>query len=123
MLCRLRSSPFRTVFWWQLLATAALALIFGIGAGVHGALSAALGGLISMGAGAAFAVLGSLAEGKPAGLALVTMLRAEAVKIGLMLVLLWLVLATYPKVVVLGLIASFLVSAVIFSMAVFVREN
>jgi ATP synthase protein I len=82
-----------------------------------------LGGLISVCAGAAFAALGSLAEGKPAGFALVTMLRAESVKIGLMVVLLWIVLAAYAKAVVLALIASFLVTALIFSMAALVREE
>lgn len=120
---RLRSRPFRTVLWWQLGAIAACSLIFGMHAGLHGATSAALGGLVSVCAGTAFAALGSLADGKPAGVALVTMLRAEAVKIGLMVILLWLVLAVYAKVVVLGLIASFLVTALIFSMAAFVRED
>ena len=120
---RLRSRPLRTALRWQLVATAAFALIFGIFAGLHGAISAVLGGLISVCAGAAFAALGSLAEGKPAGFALVSMLRAESVKIGLMVVLLWLVLAAYAKAVVLALIASFLVTALIFSMAALIREE
>lgn len=123
MLLRLRGRPFRTVLRWQLIATAVLTLIFGFSAGLHGALSGALGGLIGVAAGAAFAALGSLAVGKPAGMALAAMLRAEAVKIGLMVLLLGLVLTTYSRVVVLGLIASFLVSALIFSMAAFVRDN
>jgi len=120
---RLRSRPFRTVLRWQLAVTAAFALIFGFFAGSHGAISAVLGGLISVCAGAVFAALGSFAEGKPAGIALVTMLRAEAVKIGLMVLLLWLVLAAYAKAVVPALIASFLVTAVIFSLAALVREE
>ena len=120
---RLRSRPLRTALRWQLIATAGLTLICAILAGLHGAVSAALGGLISVGAGAAFAALGSLAEGKPAGFALIHMLRAEAVKIGLMVVLLWLVLAAYAKAVVPALIASFLVTAVIFSMAALVRDE
>jgi ATP synthase protein I len=123
MLLRLRSRPFRTVLRWQLVATAAFTLIFGFYAGLHGALSGALGGLIGVAGGGAFAALGSLADGKPAGTALVAMLRAEAVKIGLMVLLLGLVLTTYTQVVVLGLITSFLVSALIFSMAAFVRDN
>jgi hypothetical protein len=40
-----------------------------------------------------------------------------------MVLLLGLVLTTYTQVVVLGLITSFLVSALIFSMAAFVRDN
>jgi len=120
---RLRSRPFRTVLRWQLIATAAFTLIFGLFAGLHGAASAALGGLISVCAGAAFAALGSLAVGRPAGLALITMLRAEVVKIGLMVILLWLVLVVYTEAVVLALIASFLVTALIFSMAALVVED
>ena len=97
--------------------------IFGLSAGLHGALSGALGGLIGVVAGVAFTALGALAEGKTAGIALLAMLRAEAVKIGLMVLLLGLVLTTYTGVVVLGLITSFLASALIFSMAAFVRDN
>ena len=51
------------------------------------------------------------------------MLRAEAAKIGLMVLLLWTVLTMYEEVVVTGLIGSFLVTVVIFAMAIFVREN
>ena len=43
--------PIRTVLRWQLLVTAALTLAAGIWAGAHGALSASLGGLISILAG------------------------------------------------------------------------
>jgi hypothetical protein len=49
-------------------------------------------------------------------------LRAEAVKIGLALVLLWLVLANYPQVAVGILLGTFVVTMLIFSMAFFVRE-
>lgn len=120
---RLRSRPFQTVLRWQLVATAVFTLIFGFHAGPHGAASGALGGLIGVVAGAAFVALGSLADGRSAGAALLAMLRAEAVKIGLMVFLLGLVLTLYTRAVVLGLIVSFLVSALIFSMAAFVRDN
>ena len=45
------SKPIRTVLWWQLFATLALTLLGGVLAGAHGALSAALGGAVSAGAG------------------------------------------------------------------------
>ena len=44
------------------------------------------------------------------------------VKIGLIVLFLWLVLATYEAVVVLAFIGTFLVTALIFSMAFFVRD-
>ena len=49
-------------------------------------------------------------------------LRAEGVKIALIVALLWLVLATYEELVVLALFGSFFVTILIFAMAFFVRE-
>ncbi len=119
----IRSKPIRTVLRWQAYATAALALAGGLLGGRHTAVSALLGGVISMAAGWVFAAVGGLGATQSAGTALLSMLRAEAVKIGLMVLLLWLVLTMYEEVVVAGLIGSFLVAVVIFAMAIFVREN
>ena len=116
------SRPIRTVLRWQLIATAALALIAGLLAGSHGAVSAALGGAVSIFAGLASAVVATLGRAKSAEGALLAVLRAEAVKIGLIVALLWLVLANYRDVAVLVFISSFLVTVVIFAMAFFVRE-
>ena len=116
------SRPIRTVLRWQLIATAALALVAGALAGGHGALSAALGGAVSILAGLASAVVASLGRAKSAEGALFAVLRAEAVKIGLIVILLWLVLATYRDVAVLVFLGSFAVTVVIFAMAFFVRE-
>ena len=90
--------------------------------GEHGAISAALGGAVSVCAGLASAVVAAMGRSKSAGGILVGALRAEGVKIGLIAVLLWLVLATYKDVVVLVFLGAFLVTVVIFSMAFFVRE-
>lgn len=114
--------PIRTVLRWQLLATAALTLVAGVLAGAHGALSAALGGAVSMFSGWASAVVASLGKAESAGGGLLAALRAETVKIGLIVILLWLVLATYNDVVVAAFIGTFAVTAVIFAMAFFVRE-
>ena len=116
------SRPIRTVLRWQLIATAALALIAGVLAGGHGALSAALGGAVSILAGLASAVVATMGMAKSAEGALFAVLRAEAVKIGLIVVLLWLVLANYRDVAVVVFISSFVVTVVIFAMAFFVRE-
>ena len=116
------SRPIRTVLRWQLMATVALALIAGALAGGHGALSAALGGAVSIVAGLASAVVASLGRAKSAEGALFAVLRAEAVKIGLIVILLWLVLATYRDIAVPVFIGSFAVTVVIFAMAFFVRE-
>jgi len=114
--------PIRIVLRWQLVATAALTLAGGLLAGVDGALSAALGGGVSMVAGWVSAVVASKGKGRSAGDVLINALRAEAVKISLIAVLLWLVLATYDGVVAPALLGSFVITVVIFTLAFFVRE-
>src|SRR5688572_7133283 len=114
--------PVRTVLLWQAAATTALTLVAGLFAGVDGALSAALGGSVSIVAGWASAVVAAKGKAQAAGGVLVNALRAEAVKIGLIAFLLWLVLTTYENVVAPALLGSFVITVVIFTMAFFVRE-
>ena len=121
MLRHLRK-PVLTVLRWQLAATAALALIAALIAGGHGAASALAGGLISITAGLAAALVASLGSAKSAGGIVVGALRAEAVKLGLAILLLWLVLLNYSQAVIGALIATFVVTLLIFAMAFFVRD-
>jgi ATP synthase protein I len=114
--------PVRTVLLWQLLATAASTLAGGTWIGAHGALSAALGGAVSIVSGLASAVAVSLSKAQSAGGVLLAALGAEAVKIGLIVILLWIVLVTYRDVVVAAFVGTFAVTAVIFALAFFVRE-
>jgi ATP synthase protein I len=114
--------PIRTVLRWQFIATAALTLAGGLLAGVDGALSAALGGAISICAGWISAVVASKGKAQSAGEVLFGALRAEAVKVGLIVLLLWLVLAMYENVVAPALFGSFVITVLIFTMAFFVRE-
>jgi ATP synthase protein I len=115
--------PIRTVLRWQLIATAALSLAVGILAGVDGALSAALGGAVSICAGWASAVVASKGKAQSAGEVLVGALAAEGVKIGLIVILLWLVLAAYQSVVAPAFFGSFIATVLIFGMAFFVRDQ
>jgi ATP synthase protein I len=121
MLRRL-GKPVLTVLRWQLVATVALALVAALLAGTHGALSALAGGLISVTAGLAAALVASMGSTKSAGGVVVGALRAEAVKIGLAVLLLWLVLVNYADAVIGALIATFVVTLLIFAMAFFVRD-
>jgi len=116
------SRPVGTVLRWQLAATAAITLACGWLAGEHGAISAAAGGLISVAAGVAAAFVASRGDAKSAGGILAGALRAEAVKIGLAVLLLWLVLANYDEAVAGALIGAFVVTMLIFAMAFFVRD-
>lgn len=117
------SRPIRTVFLWQVIATAGLALVAAGFEGMHGALSAVAGGLVSIVAGTVSALVAARGEAKSAGGILVGALTAEGVKIGLIFILLPAVLITYREIVVMAFFASFLVTVLIFAMAFFVRET
>mgnify|MGYP001608388949 FL=1 len=120
---RVLSKPIRTVLSWQLIATAVLTLLAWLLGGVHGALSAALGGAVSVCAGGVSAIVAATGKTQSAGGVLIAALTAEGVKIGLIVVLLWGVLASYEDVVAAAFVGSFVVTAMIFAMAFFVREN
>jgi ATP synthase protein I len=106
-----------------MVATAVLAALGGLLAGEHGAVSAALGGAVSLGAGWASAWVATSGREKSAGGVLVTALKAEGVKLGVIVALLWLVLSFYAEAVVAVFLGSFVVTALIFSMAFFVSDN
>lgn len=121
-LVRRLGKPVLTVLKWQIAATATLVLGAALTAGMHGALSALAGGLISITAGVAAALVASMGSAKSAGGVVMGALRAEAVKIGLAVLLLWLVLVNYGDAVVGALIGAFIVTLLIFAMAFFVRD-
>ena len=75
-----------------------------------------------MSAGLASAVVASLSNAKSAGGVLAGALRAEAIKLGVALLLLWLVLTNYREVMVGMFLGTFIVTMLVFSMAFFVRE-
>ncbi len=117
------SKPIRTVLRWQVIATAVLAIFAGLLAGTQSALSAALGGAVSVSAGWISGMVAARGKARSAGGVLVGALTAEAVKIGAMLVLVGIALAAYREIVVTAFIGSWVATAVIFSMALFVREH
>ena len=113
----LRMRPIRVVLRWQGIATVVLTAIAWLTSGGNGALSAALGGLVGIAAALGFAAVASLGGARDSGTALLSVLRAEAVKIALVIVLLWLVLTNYKDVAIAWFIGSFLASALILSIA------
>jgi len=114
---------FRPVFGSQVLATIIIASIAAWFAGVHGAISAAMGGLIGITAGLAFVLLTARSKVRSAGEVLIVALKAEAAKLFLAILLLLLVLTLYQDVVIVGLIGSFVVSILIFSLALFALDK
>lgn len=115
--------PIRTVLRWQLIATAVLALVAAIPWGAHGALSAALGGAVNIAAGAVYAWVASRGKARSAGEALRTMFRAEAAKVLVIIVLLWMAMANYRAIVHGAFLGSFVVTVVIFAAAITVRDE
>ncbi len=126
MISPLKTKPIRTVLLWQFFATLAMAAIAGVWAGGHGALSALLGGSVNLAAGVVYAFLLGVGLGtRPipdVGASLVAMLRAEAAKILVIVGGLWLALTTYPDLVLAAFFTAFVVTVIVFSMAIFVRE-
>ncbi len=88
--------------------------------GVHGAISALLGGFVSIIASVLYAMLIDRHEGYTADEVVKTALKAEAIKISVMIVLLFGVFLLYKEVVPIVFIGVFIVAAIIFSMALFV---
>jgi ATP synthase protein I len=114
--------PFRVALAWQFAATLVLAAIAGAWVGFHGMLSAVLGGAINLSAGVVYAFVVALAPPRTAGATIATLFRAEAAKILVILGFLWLVLSTYQEVVLPALLAAFIVTVLLFRVALFVRD-
>ena len=114
--------PIRTVLRWQLIVTVVLSLLALILWGAHGAVSAALGGLVNLVAGGVYGWRVSQSEARTAGEALRTMMKAEGMKIVLIIAGLWLVLATYKEIVHAAFFVAFVITVGIFAAAIAVRD-
>ena len=115
--------PLRTVLRWQLYVSAASMLIAAIWVGLHGALSAFLGGFINIGAGAVFGwVAARSRKGTPAE-AMLALFRAEAAKVVLIVIQLWIVLVNYKQLVLAPFFGTFILTVIFFSMAFFVPDR
>ena len=89
----------------------------------HAAMSAMLGGLISVMPSAAYAMIVSHHKGYAAGDTIRTALRAEAVKIILTIMLLWIAFRFYVDVNAIALVATFILVVLTYSAALFVSEE
>lgn len=121
------AKPLRVVLGWQVVATALAAGFCAWLVGVHAAFSALLGGAVAIAGGLVFALLSrSKSDGVQtpdmAWDKLSCILKAEGAKILVMVAALWLILATYKEVVMVGFIGTFILSIIIFSLAIFIRN-
>jgi ATP synthase protein I len=114
--------PIRVVLRWQVIATVILALCASLLWGRDGALSALLGGFVNIAAGWAYGWRVSQAQARSAPEALRTMLRAEAMKVAVILVGLLAVLRGYGDIVHAAFFTTFVVTIGVFAAAIAVRD-
>ena len=117
------SKQIRTVLGYQVIVTISIAVIIGSIGGAHWGVSALLGGFVSLLGGVTYGLLLSRVGKGSAENALVSMMRAELAKIVVIVLLLWLILAGYDEVFGAGFIGTFIVTTLIFSLAIFIRNK
>lgn len=119
----IKNVQLRTVIRWQLIFSVMVLVIFGVTVGMHGAISGFLGALISAGAASVYAIVVSRHKGFSASGTLRTALRAELLKILIIIVALWAVFANYQSVKPVIFICSFMGAVILSSMALFVPSR
>jgi ATP synthase protein I len=122
MFAALASRPIRTVLCWQALASLACALVAAFWSGSNAAWSAAMGGGVTVASTLAYALMLGAGEKSSAVAAVATMLRAEAVKIVVVFVGLWLALTRFQGVMPLALIVTFVITVLLFRVAFLARN-
>jgi F0F1-type ATP synthase assembly protein I len=107
---------------WQGAASVLIAGSSAWWAGWHGFLSALLGGVVNVTAGIVFAMLVGLGRATSAAATLRTMVRAEAAKITLIVLQLWLVLGGYRDLVAGAFFAAFIATLLVSQAAILIRD-
>lgn len=100
-------------------AMAAAAWLWG---GGHAALSAALGGIVNITAVVVYAVVLAISRPTSAGGTVAAVFRAEAGKILVIIGQLWLVLTAYRDVVPVVFLATFVITVLLFRLALLDRD-
>jgi len=123
VIVRITSMPMRVALGWQVIAT----IVLGLGAGliwdVTAAKSALLGATINMVADLGYALMTSVGPRvTSAGNVLRKMLRAEAVRLIVLLVLMGWTLSNVKSLNHLIFLIAFGVSVLVFRMAIFVKD-
>ena len=109
----LTSPPVRATLFWQAAATLGVALVAGAWVGIEGAVSAVLGGLITIVASLAFAVVVSIKKPLTSESTMVTMFLAEAAKIAAIILLLWAVITAYTELVAAAFFSAFVITVLL----------
>ncbi|AEJ00253.1 ATP synthase I chain [Nitrosomonas sp. Is79A3] len=119
----IKNRPLNIVLRLQLLITLIVAVVIWFVLGFHGAVSAMLGGAVSVISSAAYAMIVSRHKGYTAEGTVRTALRAEAIKIILTVSLLWMVFKNYEDVNAFAFIGTFILIVLVYSMALLVSDD
>ena len=119
----IKSKAIRTVLRWQIYVTLVLTILAGFWNGAHGGISALLGGSVNVLAGVAYGFMASRGNPRSAGGTLRILMRAESTKITLLVLQLWAVLTMYKDIVVVGFFSVFVITVLIFSLALFASDK
>ena len=119
----LSTPAIRRVLRWQAIVTVAMAVVAFAWGGGHAALSAVLGGIVNIAAVVVFAVVYTLSHPTSAGGTVAALFRAEASKILVIVGQLWLVLANYKEVVPIAFFATFVITVLLFRIALLDRKQ
>jgi ATP synthase protein I len=113
----LSTKPIRRVLKWQAIATVVVAAVAGLWLGGHGALSAVLGGVVNITAVVVYAVVLGISNPASAGGTVAAVFRAEAIKVLVIILQLWMVLVTYTDLAAAAFFTSFVITVLLFRMA------
>lgn len=119
----IKNRPLKIVLRVQLLIMLVVAAAAGVFLGMQSAISAALGGSVSVISSAAYAIIVSHHKGYTAGETVRAALRAESVKIILTVSLLWVVFKFYENLNAFAFIGTFTLTVLAYSMALLVSDD
>lgn len=117
-----KNRPFYIVLCVQSISVFVLAVILWLLLGLHGALSVILGGAISVISTAAFVMIISISKGYTADDTVRIALRAEAVKIIIIVSLLWLAFKYYENINAVAFIGAFIFNVLIYSIVLLIAD-
>ena len=119
----IKNRPLRVVLRVQLFLTLAVMIIIALLSDVHSAISAMLGGMVNLISSTVFAIIISHHRGYTAGEAIRTAVRAELIKISLIVVMLSIVFQKFENINAFAFIGTFILTVLAHSIALFVSDN
>lgn len=119
----IRNRPLGIVLRVQLFLTLAMTSVLVVLSDLHSAISAMLGGMVSLISSAVFAIIISHHKGYTAGEAIRTAVRAELIKISLIVILLGIVFKSFENINPFAFIGTFILTVLAHSMALFVSDR